>query len=211
MLQKGLFQRSAENLIGFEPSPPYKGLARMPGKSQSAFARAVFTSTSFIAVLFLVKGIELLFALPLEQFGIVPRTLSGLPGILFSPLLHANLRHLLANSVPLFVLLVLFLSSPEYHPYRTLALIWLASGFGTWLIGRGGAVHIGASSIVFGLAAFLIVAGLTMRSWRSAFIGIFVFLFYGGIFYGALPQPGPISWEGHLCGVAAGAWAARRS
>jgi membrane associated rhomboid family serine protease len=182
----------------------------MAGKAQTAFPRAVFASAAFIAVLFLVKGAELLFAMPLEQFGILPRTIRGLPGILFSPLLHANLHHLLANSVPLFVLLVLLLSNPQYHPARTLSLIWLASGFGTWLIGRGGAVHIGASSIVFGLAAFLIVAGLTVRSWRSAVIAIFVFLFYGGIFYGALPHSGPISWEGHLCGAVAGVWIARQ-
>ncbi len=183
----------------------------MSAKARSSFPRAVFISAAFIAVLFLVKAVEVFFALPLSRFGIIPRTVIGLPGILFSPFLHGSMHHLLANSVPLFVLLVLLLSNPQYHPYRALAFIWLASGFGTWLIGRGGAVHIGASSIVFGLAAFLIVAGLTMRSWRSAFIAIFVFLFYGGIFYGALPQPGPISWEGHLCGAVAGAWSARRS
>jgi membrane associated rhomboid family serine protease len=133
----------------------------------------------------------------------------GLPGIIFSPLLHANLSHLVANAVPLFVLLVLLLSHRQYHPYRTLALIWGASGLGTWLIGRGHAVHIGASSIVFGLAAFLIVAGFQMKSWRSAGVAILVFVLYGGIFYGALPQAGPISWEGHLCGAVAGAWTAK--
>jgi membrane associated rhomboid family serine protease len=182
----------------------------MPQKSQTSFGHAVMTSAAMVASLFLVKGLEVLFRLPLEQFGIVPRTVRGLVGILFSPLLHGNMHHLLANSVPLFVLLILLLSNPKYHPYRALALIWIASGAGTWLIGRGGAVHIGASSIVFGLAAFLIVAGLTMKSWRSAAVAIFVFLFYGGIFYGALPQAGPISWEGHLCGAMAGALTARR-
>jgi membrane associated rhomboid family serine protease len=180
----------------------------MPAKS--TFPRAVFISALFIGVLFLIRGIENLFHLPLERFGIIPRTLPGLVGILFSPLLHGNMHHLLANSVPLFVLLVLLLSNPRYHPYRTLALIWIASGLGTWLIGRGDAVHIGASSIVFGLAAFLIVAGLTIKSWSSALVAIFVFLFYGGIFYGVLPRSGPISWEGHLCGALAGAWIARR-
>lgn len=163
-----------------------------------------------VAALFVVKGVEILFRLPLEQFGIVPRTVHGLAGILFSPLLHGNMHHLLANSIPLFVLLVILFSDSRYHPYRALALIWIASGAGTWLIGRGGSVHIGASSIVFGVAAFLIVAGLTVKSWRSATVAIFVFLFYGGIFYGALPQPGPISWEGHLCGAVAGVWTARR-
>jgi len=187
-----------------------RGWHSMPGKPRSTFAEAVLTSAAFVALLFLIKGVEVFFHFPLEQFGIVPRTVRGLEGILFSPLLHANMHHLVANSIPLFVLLVLLLSNPKYHPARTLTLIWLASGFGTWLIGRGGAVHIGASSIVFGLAAFLIVAGLTMKSWRSATAAIFVFLFYGGIFYGALPHVGPISWEGHLCGAVAGAWIARR-
>lgn len=182
----------------------------MPGKAQSSFARAVLVSAGIILGLFLVEGAQIIFHLHLERFGIVPRTMPGLIGILFSPLLHGNMHHLLANSVPLFVLLVILLSNPKYQPYATLAFIWLLSGLGTWLIGRGQAVHIGASSIVFGLAAFLIVAGLTMKSWRSATIAIFVFLFYGGIFYGALPQAGPISWEGHLCGAIAGVWCARR-
>jgi len=182
----------------------------MPGKARSDFARAVLLSTVFVAILFLVRGIDILLGLHFERFGIAPRTLSGLVGVFFSPLLHGNMHHLLANSVPLFVLLVILLSNPKYQPYATLGFIWIASGLGTWLIGRGNTVHIGASSIVFGLAAFLIVAGLTMKSWRSATIAIFVFLFYGGIFYGALPQAGPISWEGHLCGAIAGAWRARR-
>ena len=187
-------------------------LYKQPGMagSKSTFPRAVLVSASIIALLFLVKGAEVFLRLPLQQFGILPRTVPGLLGIIFSPLLHGNMHHLLANSVPLFVLLVLLLSNPGYHPYQALGFIWIASGIGTWLIGRGGAVHIGASSIVFGVAAFLIVAGLTLKSWRSAAIAIFVFFFYGGIFYGAMPQTGPISWEGHLCGAIAGVWRARR-
>jgi len=169
------------------------------------------TSVVVIAVLFCARIDESAFGLPLAQFGIVPRTVSGLWGILFSPWLHASMAHLMANAIPLFVLLVLLLSNPSYHPYRTLALIWGACGLGTWLIGRGHAVHIGASSVVFGLAAFLIVAGLLMKSWRSAAVTIFVVVVFGGIFYGVLPQAGPISWEGHLSGAAAGAWIAART
>ena len=178
------------------------------GERRSDLADAVITSFTLTGALFLVLGVEVIFHLNLSQLGIVPRTEAGLPGILFGPLLHANLHHLLANALPLFVLLLLLLSNRAYHPYGTLAFIWLASGLGTWLIGRGNAVHIGASSVIFGLAAFLIVAAFLMRSWRSAFVAIFVFLFYGGIFYGVLPRNGPISWEGHLCGAVAGVIAA---
>jgi membrane associated rhomboid family serine protease len=178
------------------------------GERRSDFADALVTSFVLTGALFLVLGLETVFHLNLSQFGIVPRTEAGLPGIVFSPLLHANWHHLLANALPLFILLVVLLSNSAYYPYGTLAFIWLGSGLGTWLIGRGNAVHIGASSVIFGLAAFLIVAGFLMKSWRSAFVAIFVFFFYGGIFYGVLPQNGPISWEGHLCGALAGVFAA---
>src|SRR5947207_12508332 len=178
------------------------------GERRSDFADALITSFALVGALFVVLGLEAIFHLDLARFGILPRTEAGLPGIVFSPLLHANLHHLLANALPLFVLLMLLLSNRNYHPYGTLVFIWLASGLGTWLIGRGNAVHIGASSVIFGLAAFPIVAGFLMKSWRSAFVAIFVFLFYGGIFYGVLPRNGPISWEGHLCGALAGIFAA---
>jgi membrane associated rhomboid family serine protease len=197
-------QRQLYNGQFRRPHPNWSAI--VPAKRQPGFLETVLNSALLVGVLFAVKGVEIVFRLPLEQFGIRPRTEWGLLGIVFCPLLHANLQHLIANSVPLFVMLVLLLGNPEYHPGRTLASIWLASGFGTWLIGRGGAVHIGASSVIFGLAAFLIVAGFHGKSWRSVFIAIFVFVFYGGIFYGALPHPGPISWEGHLCGAVAGIW-----
>lgn len=162
-----------------------------------------------VGSLFMVEVVEVLLRLPLDQYGILPRTQTGLVGIICSPFLHANWSHLLANSIPLFVLLILLLNNPQYRPFRTLVMIWACSGFGTWLIGRGGTVHIGASSIVFGLAAFLIVSGFYLRSWRAVIVGMLVFFFFGGIFYGVLPQAGPISWEGHLCGTAVGWWVAR--
>lgn len=182
----------------------------MPRQRQSDLADAVATSVTIVAVLFAVVVVGALFHLPLARFGIVPRTGSGLLGIFFSPLLHVDLKHVTANAVPLFVLLILLLTNPQYHPYRTLALIWWASGLGIWLIGRGQAVHLGASSIIFGLAAFLIVAGFVMKSWRPAAVAAFVLVIFGGIFYGVLPRAGPISWEGHLCGAAAGVWTAAK-
>jgi membrane associated rhomboid family serine protease len=182
----------------------------MPPKSTYSLDRAVRLSLTVLAVLFVALGAQAMLGTSLNRFGILPRTTQGLPGILFCPLLHANLQHLLANALPLLVLLVLLWSNREYHPGRTLALIWLFSGLGTWLIGRGQAIHLGASGVVFGLAAFLILAGFRAKSWSSALVAILVFVLYGGLFYGVLPQAGPISWEGHLCGALAGVWAASR-
>lgn len=148
-------------------------------------------------------------------FGIAPRTLRGLTGVVFSPLIHASAAHLLANAAPLFVLLLIVFASRRYRPVAALALIWALSGLGTWLIGRGQspfgpAVHVGASSLIYGLAAYLVTAGFVMRSWRAAIVAVIVALVYGGLAYGVLPQGGFISWEAHLCGALAGVWTARR-
>ena len=166
-----------------------------------------------VGVLFAVEAVEILMKVELDRFGIFPRNVNGLVGVILSPLLHANTGHLIANATPLFVLLTILLWDKNYKAGSTIAIIWLVSGLGTWLLGRGtyegeATVHIGASSLIYGLVAYLIVAGFRMESWRAIFIAILVFLIYGGIFYGALPRDGLVSWEGHLCGAVAGAWAA---
>ncbi len=184
------------------------------------FKEAVQASALLVSFLFIVEFADLVLQrsmhTTLAGFGIVPRTVSGLVGIAFSPLLHASPAHLLANALPLFVLLILLFWDRHYYPAVTLASIWFFSGLGTWLIGRGSddgrpVVHIGASSIIFGLVAYLIVAGFLMKSWRSASVALFVLIGFGGIFYGVMPHVGPISWEGHLSGALAGVWAARRN
>ncbi len=182
----------------------------MPRK-QHSFLEAVQISATLLFVLFAVKAVEGFAHISLAGFGIVPRTPHGLIGIAFSPLLHGNIMHLLANAVPLFVLLIFLFWDRHYYPKLTLFLIWTASGLGTWLIGRGRSVHIGASSVIFGLVTYLMVAGVLMKSWRSAFVAMFVALCFGGILYGVLPSTGPVSWEGHLCGAIAGVWAAYRN
>src|SRR6266542_1827832 len=153
-------------------------MARSPFKT---FQGAVQTSALMVSVLFLVEISDVMLQrerhLTLAGFGIVPRTVPGLAGIAFSPLLHASPAHLLANALPLFVLLVLLFWDRHYYPVLTLSSIWLFSGLGTWLIGRASdagrpIVHIGASSIIFGLVAYLIVAGFMMKSWRSAIVAL---------------------------------------
>ncbi len=192
----------------------------MPKSHLMTLQEAVRISFLIVALLFIVEAADLILRRlngeTLAGFGIVPRTLPGLVGIAFSPLLHASPAHLLANALPLFILLILLFWDRHYYPVVTLASIWFFSGLGTWLIGRGSdggrpIVHIGASSIIFGLVTYLIVAGFMMKSWRSAMVALLVLLGFGGIFYGVLPHAGPISWEGHLSGALAGIWSAKRN
>lgn len=180
------------------------------------FTSALQASFVLVGLMFLIKAVEMIAGISFAGFGIAPRDQHGLIGLIFSPLLHGNTAHLLANAAPLFILLTLLFWDRKYHPGRTLVLVWLASGLGTWLIGRAGdpahpTVHIGASSVIYGLVVYLLVAGFLMDSWRAVFVAIGVGVAYGGIFYGMLPQSGPISWEGHLCGAIAGFFTARHN
>ena len=184
-------------------------------RSRQSFFDAVEISATIVLTLFLVFYINGFLGGILNSFGILPRTGWGLLGVLFSPLLHYNAAHLTTNGFSLFLLLTILFSHREYKPNATLALIWLLSGLGTWLIGRawdGGqpVVHIGASGVIYGLVTYLVAAAWWLRSWRSALWAILILFFYGGIFYGVLPQRGFISWEGHLSGAIAGVLVARR-
>lgn len=173
-------------------------------------ADAVQISATIVLVIFLVYYVDLFLGGMLRHFGIVPRTARGLLGVLFSPLLHGSAAHLTANGISLFILLIILFLYKEYKGDRTLITIWLVSGLGTWLIGRP-SVHIGASGVLYGLVTYLIASAWWLRSWRSAILAGGIFIVYGGIFYGVLPQRDSfISWEAHLCGAIAGWWTARR-
>ncbi|MFT4689195.1 MAG: rhomboid family intramembrane serine protease [Verrucomicrobiia bacterium] len=177
---------------------------------------AVQISFWLVGLLFAVEAVEVLTRVNFERFGIIPRHPYGLVGVFVSPLLHGSAAHLAANAVPLFVLLTIVLWDKQYRAGQSLPLIWLLSGLGTWLIGRAyndgvPTVHLGASSIVYGLVAYIITAGFLMDSWRAIGVAVVVGIFYGGIFYGVLPQDSHISWEAHLCGALAGVWVARQN
>jgi membrane associated rhomboid family serine protease len=185
----------------------------MAQRRRTTLPQASQASLSFVFLLVFVQLGDLLLQLSqpdmtLKGFGIRPREPLGLIGVAFSPLLHGDWLHLAANAIPLSVLMTLLFWDRRYHPSSTLILIWLLSGLGTWAIGQPGTLHVGASSLVYGLAAYLTLAGLLMRSWRAFFIALVVALTFSGIWYGALPQDGPVSWEGHLCGGVAGLLAA---
>ena len=177
------------------------------GFSSEGIGRAIKVSMAWVGLLWVIEIVDLSSGFQLDGYGILPRKVDGLMGIFWSPLLHADFAHLIANSGPLVLLLIMLFSHRQYRPKSSLAFIWLVSGLGTWLIGRP-AIHIGASSIVYGLAAFLMTASFWMRSWRAFFLSILALLMFGGLFYGLFHIQKGVSWEGHLSGALAGVWVA---
>lgn len=146
----------------------------------------------------------------ISALALQPRRVDGLLGILTAPLVHASIAHLLANSVPLVILGgMVAIRGTAYYVAATLAIA-VFGGLGVWLIGRD-AAHIGASGLVFGFFAFLVARGWYERRMSSIAVAILVVAAYGGMIGGVLPRADGVSWEGHLCGLLAGAlWARGR-
>ena len=112
-----------------------------------------------VALMWLVKVVEVSAGVSFARWGVTPHTLHGLVGILTLPFLHADWQHLMSNSVP-----ILVLGTALYYCYPSLAnrvvlVTYLASGLLTWCIGNPDTTHIGASALVYGLNLFLIVSG----------------------------------------------------
>lgn len=142
----------------------------------------------------------------LDRYGIRPRQLDGLWGILFSPFLHANFAHLAANTIPFLVLGWLVMLSGEFAAVSIISMI--LGGLGVWAIGNPGTVHIGASGVIFGYLGYLLLRGVFERRLGSVLVAVVVGVLFGGLIWGVLPgQPG-VSWQGHLCGFFAGVIAA---
>ena len=146
----------------------------------------------------------------LLRFGIVPRTADGLLGIFVAPFLHANLNHLIANTIPflLFGWLVMLRDRKHFLPVTLFAL--LGSGLLAWTLGAPGSVHVGASGVIFGYLGFLLLSGWYARSFTSVVLSVGVALLWGGAVMQVLPGTPGISWQGHLGGLIGGIFAARR-
>jgi membrane associated rhomboid family serine protease len=158
----------------------------------------------FVGSMWVVFVLDWLLGGRISNWGLVPRTLVGLVGIPLTPFLHADLGHLLSNTVPLVILLALMAGSRTQTWQTVAALIGFGGGI-LWLIGRSQR-HIGASVLVYSLIAFLIVAGLREKRFVPLLIALFVGFLYGStLIFGVLPSvDSRISWEGHLSGALAG-------
>jgi membrane associated rhomboid family serine protease len=143
-----------------------------------------------------------------NRWGIVPRSLSGIWGILFSPFLHADLGHLLSNFIPLMILLAMLLLT-QRNGWPIVLQIVLLGGLLLWIFGRS-AMHVGASGLIYGLIAYLMVAGLRQGRFGPALAALLVGFLYGGtLLSGILPTVEEhVSWDGHLTSALAGGFLA---
>jgi membrane associated rhomboid family serine protease len=163
----------------------------------------------FVAIIWAVFILDILLPGEFNGFGLSPRSVVGLTGIVTMPFLHGDWDHLIGNTAPLIVLLCL-LAGSRANTYRIVPQIVVLGGILLWVFGTVN-THVGASGLIYGLIAFLIVAGFREGRLGALAIAVFVGFTYGAtLIVGVLPTVGPgISWDGHLTGAIAGGIVAR--
>lgn len=158
----------------------------------------------FVLLLWVVFWAGIRFHFNLEEFGIYPRTLSGLRGVIFSPFIHGNIEHLYNNSIPLLILLAALRYFYREQSLQILGYGILLSGFITWVIGRE-SFHIGASGLVYVLVSFIFFKGIMTKYYRLVALSLMVIMIYGSLVWYVFPHVDEgVSWEGHLAGLITG-------
>jgi len=141
-------------------------------------------------------------------YGVLPRTLEGVKGIFFSIFIHGGLDHIASNSLPLLILGMMLFFFYKKIAKAAFIWIWLVSGLWLWIGGRNNMYHpiyhIGASTLIYGLATFLFFSGVFRKHLRLMVVSALVVFLYGSIMWGIFPLKEEISWEGHLFGAIAG-------
>ena len=169
--------------------------------------RKNLTSLKFSAIVLIiiwsVKIFEIVFDYDFTEYGVLPRKFNGLIGILFSPLIHADVNHLLSNSLPVIILCLLIFNFYSQIAKRIFIYLYFISGLWLWCIGRE-SFHIGASGLIYAMASFLFFSGILRKNSQLSAVALLVIFIYGGLFWGLFPIHKNVSWEGHLTGFIAG-------
>ena len=160
-----------------------------------------------LAIMWAVEVIDIPLRGRLDRFGVYPRQLSGLPGIVFAPFLHAGFGHLIANTLPFLVLGAVVAYAGLRQFVLVTVIVMAGSGLGMWLFGASNSVQVGASGLVFGYLTYLLTRGFIAQKLSWILGAVLIGLFYGSLLWGLIPRHG-VSFSGHLFGALSGVAAA---
>ncbi|MBM9467191.1 rhomboid family intramembrane serine protease [Nakamurella leprariae] len=177
---------------------------------------AGITVGAFAVVLVVVQVVNALMSDGLVRYGIEPRSVDGLLGVLTGPFIHASWTHLWSNLIPFVVLGFLVMVGGVKQFISVTVLVWLISGLGVWLIAPAHTDTVGASGVVFGWLAYLVARGIFTRTWQHILLGVLLLAVWGSLFWTGIVQVAvrdlsgvvTVSWQGHLFGAIGGVLAA---
>ncbi|MBU2997074.1 rhomboid family intramembrane serine protease [Cellulophaga baltica] len=176
----------------------------MTDSTQFRFSnKVIIVPIVLVLIIWTVFLVEIRFGVNFNKYGIYPRTLIGLRGVLFSPFIHGSAEHLYNNTIPLAVLTSSLIYFYREIAFKVLVYGVLLSGVITWAIGRE-SYHIGASGLIYVLASFIFFKGIFTKHYRLVALSLIVVFIYGSMLWYIFPIKKGISWEGHLGGFLTG-------
>ena len=164
---------------------------------------SIIIPLGFVVLLWLIQLMQTILSINLISFGLYPRKISGIIGIVTAPLIHAGFGHLFSNTLPVLLLGSGILYFYPQSAFKIFFLVYFIPGVFVWLFARP-AYHIGASGLIYGFVSFLFFSGVIRRDTRSIALALIVTFLYGSIIWGIIPQNTGISWEYHLFGSLVG-------
>lgn len=183
---------------------PYGVAVPAPASRGERVKNAALLVGGWVALLWVLEGIDVATGHALDTFGITPREFGELRDIVPAAFVHFGWDHLAANSVPLLLLGFLAALSGIRRFLAVVTVTILVSGLGVWLTASEHSITAGASGVVFGLFGYLLVRGFVDRRIGDVVIGLVVGAVYGSILWGVLPTTTGVSWQGHLFGLIGG-------
>lgn len=171
--------------------------------NSSSLKGSVFIPLLFLIIMWAVFAWEIYYQTSFNSYGILPRDITGLRGIILSPFIHGDFSHIVNNSYP-----VLILGTAIFYFYRKSAkfvLLYsiLMTGIWVWAMARS-SFHIGASGLIYAWGSFLFTSGVLNKNKRMMGLSMLIVFLYGSMIWGILPLEDGISWESHLFGTVAG-------
>jgi membrane associated rhomboid family serine protease len=177
------------------------------GDAESVLAeaqKALFVMVAFLAILWIVQVANWADHYQLSfRYGIRPRDPGSLPDIFSAPFLHFSWAHIEGNSGPLFIFGFLAAYRGVKKFLGVTLIVAVTSGLGAWIFEGAHTVGAGASGMVFGYFAYIIVRGIFDRHPVDLLIGLVMALCFAYQFTVLLPQHG-IGWQDHIGGVVGG-------
>lgn len=168
---------------------------------------ALFYPSLLLTVMWLVFWAEQLFPTDFHTYGVLPKSIEGLKGIIFMPLLHAknDVNHIINNSFPTFVLLAAIIYFYRDIALKVFILLWLGTGVMLWAYAENtGSYHIGMSGVIYAMLGFVFTSGVLRKYMPLQAISLFVIFVYGNLVWGIFPIKAHVSWEGHFMGLVVG-------